>query len=145
MVLEHHKISTAPYAIVPNGLDENTQKQPDRGKRAILSSPYARELQDSYPLFAKPAIEGSSKGITTTSKIHNAEELESSIETICTNYPGQDVLIESFLSGREITVAIVGTGDKARALGAREIYWSKFDSTTEGNDQEFFQKYRGCL
>ncbi|PKN18705.1 MAG: D-alanine--D-alanine ligase [Deltaproteobacteria bacterium HGW-Deltaproteobacteria-6] len=73
-----------------------------------------------YPLFAKPVAEGTGKGITALSKIDNVEDLRN----ICTNLLNtfhQPVLVETYLSGREFTVGIVGTGKDARTLGAMEV------------------------
>lgn len=73
-----------------------------------------------YPLFAKPVAEGTGKGITSLSKIDNAQELHRVclhlLKTFC-----QPVLVEAYLPGREFTVGIVGTGREARALGAMEV------------------------
>ena len=73
-----------------------------------------------YPLFAKPVAEGTGKGITSLSKISNAEELK----TVCLSLLQmfrQPVLVETYLPGREFTVGLIGTGRTARALGAMEV------------------------
>ena len=36
------------------------------------------------------------------------------------DYGGQDVLLETFLSGREITVGIVGTGEHSKVICGNE-------------------------
>jgi D-alanine-D-alanine ligase len=72
------------------------------------------------PLFAKPVAEGTSKGISTTSKIRTHEELR----TVCCDLLRlyrQPVLVETFLPGREFTVGMIGTGHQARALGVMEV------------------------
>lgn len=40
-------------------------------------------------------------------------------------YHGQDILLETFLSGREITVGILGTGEDSRVIGANEYVYKK--------------------
>lgn len=73
-----------------------------------------------FPLFAKPLSEGTGKGIDGRSVINNPEQLRA----VCLDLLGrfnQPVLVEKFLSGREFTVGIVGTGDAARVTGTMEI------------------------
>lgn len=73
-----------------------------------------------YPLFAKPVAEGTGKGVSAASVIRSDEELRS----VCTdllNRFQQPVLVETFLSGREFTVGILGTGGNARVLGTMEV------------------------
>jgi D-alanine-D-alanine ligase len=72
------------------------------------------------PLFAKPVAEGTSKGISATSKIRTHEELRTVCCYLLRLYQ-QPVLVETFLPGREFTVGIVGTGNQARALGVMEV------------------------
>ncbi|MBN2317636.1 MAG: ATP-grasp domain-containing protein [Acidobacteria bacterium] len=73
-----------------------------------------------YPLFAKPVAEGTGKGITSASRITGKAELYRVCRNLLTGYK-QPVLVETFLPGREFTVAIVGTGSRAEALGVMEI------------------------
>jgi D-alanine-D-alanine ligase len=77
-------------------------------------------LDLSLPLFVKPVAQGTSKGITSLSRIGSYVELH----TACTGLMEQfqePVLVEEFLPGREFTVGIIGTGDNAYALGTLEI------------------------
>ncbi len=60
-----------------------------------------------FPLFVKPRFEGSSKGLTETSRVENAEELKSQVERIISVYK-QPALVEEFIRGEEFTVAIIG-------------------------------------
>jgi D-alanine-D-alanine ligase len=72
------------------------------------------------PLFAKPVAEGTSKGVTAASLVTSRAEL---LE-VCSELLGrhrQPVLVERFLTGREFTVGILGTGDDARALAVLEV------------------------
>jgi len=77
-------------------------------------------LMLEYPLFVKPVAEGTSKGITATSRVSNRYELERECCRTLRHY-GQPALVEEYLPGREFTVGIVGTGADARALGTLEI------------------------
>ncbi|MEJ5362576.1 MAG: D-alanine--D-alanine ligase [Spirochaetota bacterium] len=74
----------------------------------------------TYPLFAKPYAEGTSKGITAASVIRNAGELESTCTLLLQKY-NQPVLVEEYLPGREFTVGIVGSGKNAKSIGTIEI------------------------
>jgi D-alanine-D-alanine ligase len=73
-----------------------------------------------YPLMVKPTLEGSSKGVTDCSLVHNRNELRRQAEWVLTTYR-QPALIEEFLPGREFTVAMLGNGETLRALPIVEI------------------------
>jgi len=73
-----------------------------------------------FPLFVKPVSEGTGKGVTAASKVRNREELIGVGLELIQKYR-QPVLVETFLSGREFTVGILGCGDGARVMGAMEI------------------------
>ena len=74
----------------------------------------------SFPLFAKPVAEGTGKGISASSKIDGASDLKKVCRNLLKAFH-QPVLVETYLPGREFTVGIVGTGRKARAIGAMEV------------------------
>jgi D-alanine-D-alanine ligase len=73
-----------------------------------------------YPLFAKPIAEGTGKGVSPASCISSVEELREVCTSLLKKFR-QPVLVETYLCGREFTVGILGTGDKARVLGTLEI------------------------
>ncbi len=68
------------------------------------------------PLIVKPPLEGSTIGIT---KVEKAEEFEAAVALAA----GFDevILAEEFVTGREFTVAVLGSGKDARALPIVEI------------------------
>ena len=68
------------------------------------------------PLIVKPPLEGSTIGIT---KVEQAEEFEAAVALAA----GFDevILAEEFVTGREFTVAVLGSGKHARALPIVEI------------------------
>jgi len=72
------------------------------------------------PLFVKPLLEGTGKGITEASVIREPGQLRAQCEALLSQYH-QPVLVERYLPGREFTVSLVGTGDAARVLGTFEI------------------------
>jgi D-alanine-D-alanine ligase len=68
------------------------------------------------PLIVKPPLEGSTIGIT---KVEKAEQFEAAVALAA----GFDevILAEEFVTGREFTVAVLGSGKGARALPIVEI------------------------
>jgi D-alanine-D-alanine ligase len=79
-----------------------------------------RSVNLPYPLFVKPLAEGTGKGIDPESVIDNPEQLDKKCKELLDRY-NQPVLVETYLSGREFTAGIVGTGDEARCIGVIEI------------------------
>ncbi|MGC8536246.1 MAG: D-alanine--D-alanine ligase family protein [Rhizomicrobium sp.] len=73
-----------------------------------------------YPLFAKPVAEGSGKGVDAHSLVRNRDELAHTVRELFRRFQ-QPVLVETYLSGREFTVGITGTGALAEVLGVTEI------------------------
>jgi D-alanine-D-alanine ligase len=80
----------------------------------------AAAVQLPLPLFAKPVAEGSSKGITGKSLVTSKDALIEVCTELLERYR-QPVIVEEYLSGREFTVGILGTGASARALGTLEV------------------------
>ena len=73
-----------------------------------------------FPVFAKPLAEGTGLGIDHTSKIASRAELDSVCRQLLIKFK-QPVLVETYLSGREFTVGIVGSGAAAEAIGTIEV------------------------
>jgi len=122
MVLEHQGIPTAPFAVVPalwtpNGSTAKTVSQ------LLEKSIHAEELKD-FPLFIKPACEGSSKGIYPFSKVTSPSELENGVKKLQARFLGQSILVEKYLTGNEYTVSLLGTGNSAKVLGSLQVNWS---------------------
>lgn len=74
----------------------------------------------SFPVMVKPAYEGSSIGIRQDSKIDNEVDLKKKIGWLIANYPGQPIIVERFIPGREFTVGVIGNS-KPEILGIMEI------------------------
>jgi len=72
------------------------------------------------PYFIKPVAEGTGKGIGPHSIVRSREDLDAACTGLRREYH-QPVLVESYLSGREFTVGIIGTGSDARILGSMEV------------------------
>ena len=73
-----------------------------------------------YPLFVKPLGEGTGKGIDSKSKVNSPGELEKICIELLPRFE-MGLIVETYLPGREFTVGIVGTGEKARSVGVMEI------------------------
>jgi D-alanine-D-alanine ligase len=73
-----------------------------------------------FPLFVKPAMEGSSKGIRLHSIVKDQAELEQQVAWVLKDYGPIPVLVEEFIRGREITVGVLGN-EKPCILGIMEI------------------------
>jgi len=98
-----------------------------------------------FPLLVKPVAEGSSKGVLVRSVVENETELRSVVGEVLKKYR-QPALVETFLSGREFTVGILGE-KKARVLPIMEIVFHgseehqiySFLHKLENSDQVTFQ------
>lgn len=77
----------------------------------------------SFPMFVKPLLEGSSKGIKNDSIVRDVEALRKKVASVLEEYR-QPALVEEYLDGREFTVALMGNGDGLRALPIVEMNYS---------------------
>jgi D-alanine-D-alanine ligase-like ATP-grasp enzyme len=60
-------------------------------------------------------------------------ELAPAVEKVKARFPTQDIVVEKFLAGREMTVSILGTGSQSRVIGVREILWPTIYSESSSN------------
>jgi D-alanine-D-alanine ligase len=60
-----------------------------------------------YPLIVKTRHEGTSKGLTPSSRVENLESLKKQVDLINKKYK-QSALVEEFIRGTEFTVAVLG-------------------------------------
>jgi D-alanine-D-alanine ligase len=81
-----------------------------------------------YPVFLKPAWEGSSKGIAEANYVRTPDEAIDRARQLLATYR-QPVLAEAYLPGEEFTVAVLGNGDDAAAL---PIIRYRFDELPDG-------------
>jgi D-alanine-D-alanine ligase len=82
-----------------------------------------------FPLAVKPSREGSTIGFT---KIVSEDQCRAAFDIARRH--DEDVLCEEFIDGRELTVAILGSGDAARALPVIEI-------VAPGGNYDYQNKY----
>ncbi len=73
-----------------------------------------------FPVFLKPVAEGSGKGVSDRSRADNPSELRAAALDLLGRFH-QPVMVETYLSGREFTVGITGTGLDASVFGIMEI------------------------
>ncbi|MCX6357892.1 MAG: ATP-grasp domain-containing protein [Candidatus Aureabacteria bacterium] len=99
-IMSYHHIPTPPFEVI-----EHAQQRVN-GLR--------------FPVIIKPLWEGSSMGIRNDALIFERSELPSRLERLLKEYR-QPVLVESYLSGREFTVALLGNGEDVRVLPIVEI------------------------
>lgn len=122
MVLQHHNIPTAPFTCIPP-----RESWPNSGAydplSAIEERSRHREALASFPLFVKPAASSSGAGIDQGNKATDKDELASIIDRISRKCPKQTLLVETFLTGREFTVGIIGTGADAVVIGVCELIY----------------------
>jgi D-alanine-D-alanine ligase len=76
----------------------------------------------SYPAIVKPVAEGSSKGIMNKNVVETEAELRELAREVAGRY-GQPVIAETYLSGREFTVGLLGE-KKPRVLPPLEILFT---------------------
>jgi len=85
-----------------------------------------REL--GWPLIVKPVAEGTSKGVTRKSIVHDEAELREVARDIVQKYR-QPALAESYVAGREFTVGMLGER-RPRVLPPMEIVFLDRDDPT---------------
>jgi len=81
--------------------------------------PIRRALR--YPLFVKPAREGTGMGVDLEAVVHNENEMRKRVEWVIHTYR-QPALVESFLPGREFTVGVLGQPDVRRYTQRPKLY-----------------------
>jgi D-alanine-D-alanine ligase len=122
-IVRDHGLPTAPFAVV--GSPEE-----------------ARAVDLPVPLFLKPLAEGSSKGVNQRSLVRRHDELIAACRVMLEQHR-QAVLVEAFLSGREVTVGVLGHGTTARVLGVMEVsFTGKAEAAayTALNKEEYLER-----
>ena len=88
-----------------------------------------------FPLFVKTLHEGTSKGITQSSRVENFQQLKEQVDHICNNY-NQPALVEEFIKGTEFTVAVIGNNPP---MAMPVVQYAIAGKTSLGNE---FYSYR---
>ncbi len=88
----------------------------------VGDEPLRAELR--FPLFVKPAREGTGMGVDAKAVVHSVAELRERVNYIIHTYR-QPALVESFLSGREFTCGLIGRWDAKKYSRHPEWYDEK--------------------
>ena len=75
-----------------------------------------------FPAIVKPNAEGSSKGISDQAVVQDRTALQALLERNFQLY-GQDMLVESFIEGREFPVGLLGNGPDLHVFRPMEVVW----------------------
>ena len=132
-LLEMMKIPYTGSRVLTNGisLDKTLTKRIWRDRRLpvapfqeFLIGDEALRADLEFPLFVKPAREGTGMGVDTNAIVNNEKELRERTDYIINTYQ-QPALVEMFLPGREFTVGILGRADAK--LYSRHPEWYEKD------------------
>ncbi len=132
-LLEMLNIPYTGSRVLTNGisLDKTLTKRIWRDRRlpvapfqefTIGDEPLRPELK--FPLFVKPAREGTGMGVDMKAIVNNEKELRERAQYIINVYQ-QPALVETFLPGREFTVGVLGRADAK--LYSRHPEWYEKD------------------
>ncbi len=118
-LLEMMRIPYTGSRVLTNGisLDKTLTKRIWRDRRLpvapfqeVLTGDEALRPDLNFPLFVKPAREGTGMGVDVRAIVKNEKELRERVKWVIDNY-NQPALVETFLPGREFTVGIMGRPD----------------------------------
>jgi D-alanine-D-alanine ligase len=114
-----------PHAI---GLDKTQTKRiwrdhglPTAPFQEFTSLAELGNIQLHFPLFVKPAREGTGMGIDEKAVVSNPDELYERVDWVLRTYR-QPALVEEFLSGREFTVGFIGNPGSPALRRRPELY-----------------------
>lgn len=109
-------------------LDKTTTKRiwqsfglPTAAFQLFVTGTEALRVDLSFPLFVKPAREGSGMGMDAGSIVYDEPALRSRVQYIIQRYQ-QSALVETYLSGREFTVGVLGRTDARQYSRIPERY-----------------------
>jgi D-alanine-D-alanine ligase len=113
----------------------------------VAETPFFRwRRQVKLPAFVKPQQEDASVGIENESVVHTVRDMRARVEHLFKKY-GKPVLVEEYVEGREINVAMVG----GRVLEVSEISFERLPEglphivTYRGKWDESSPEYRGTV
>jgi D-alanine-D-alanine ligase len=78
-----------------------------------------------FPLFVKPAHEGTGMGIGNNSLVRNVHELRDSVAECIHSYH-QAALVESYIEGKDITCGLTGNGNDVHFFPITEVDFSGY-------------------
>lgn len=116
--------SGSPQAAIALDLNKDLAKQRVRAAglptaQYFMAQPgtytSADTLPLSFPLFIKPPTQGGGRGIAADSVVHSFDAFEQKVEQIYERFH-TPALAETYLKGREFSVAFLGSGDDITAM-----------------------------
>ena len=132
-ILEMLRIPYTASRVLANavGLDKTMTKRVWRDHK-LPTAPFQEFLTGyepldtglEFPLFVKPAREGTGMGMDAGSIVHSEAELRERVEWVIASYH-QPALVEAYLPGREFTVGVLGRADAARWTLMPQLYPNK--------------------
>lgn len=78
------------------------------------------------PWLVKPAWEDASVGLEGNPVCFTRKDLEQRVAQLARRFPGQEILVEHFLPGREFNVSLLATGSTLEVLPVAEIAFVDF-------------------
>ena len=129
-LLEMLQIPYTGSRVLTNGisLDKTLTKRIWRDRRLPVAPFQEFQFGDEslrpelkFPLFVKPAREGTGMGVDMKAIVKDEAELRERVQYIINAYQ-QPALVETFLPGREFTVGILGRADAKRFSNHPEWY-----------------------
>ena len=93
-----------------------------------------------FPLFVKPAREGTGMGVDENSIVSNEQELRARVEWVIRAYR-EPALVERFIEGREVTVGIMGNPGPEhswKTMRNGKPFGGSFDEAITGGRFHFF-------
>jgi D-alanine-D-alanine ligase len=121
-LLELFRIPYTASRVVANGvgLDKTMTKRiwremglPTANYQEFVTGDEPISARLKYPLFVKPAREGTGMGMDSNAICYTEAQLRQRVRWVVQSYR-QPALVEEFLPGREFTVAVMGRQDAAR-------------------------------
>lgn len=129
-LLEMLRIPYTGSRVLTNGiaLDKTLTKRIWRDRRLpvapfqeFITGDESLRPELAYPLFVKPAREGTGMGVDLKAIVRDEGELRERVKWVVDNY-NQPALVETFLPGREFTVGVLGRPDVKRYSRHPEWY-----------------------
>jgi len=131
LMAKAHGIVTAPWMVIPSPGASRHPLPADAGRGFSPGRAPSPRLRGEgwgeglrYPLFVKPACEGSSMGVTAKSLCRNEAELKEAVALV-SQYGS--VLIEEYLPGSEYTVGVLN----GKVIGVMQV-------VPKNSDDHFF-------
>jgi len=91
-----------------------------------------KDLPLAYPLFMKPSQSSNSEGVDENSIVHDRQQFTKQLTLLESRYKGP-ILVESYLPGREFTVAIIRIGDSSSVAALEIIIPQKYNVAVLSN------------